>query len=267
MSRVAHLSDLHFGRHDPAVVEGLLVDLGRLQPALVAVSGDLTQRARRAEFAAARAFLDRLPAPWLAVPGNHDIPLHDMARRLWSPLGRFRAAITPELAPRYQDDAVAALGLNTAWHLVWKGGRVTPLQVAALRAWCKGTAGRTRIVVAHHPFSAPEGQRGHALVRGWDTALRAMEEAGVDLVLTGHHHLAGHSESRAFAAAGPHRVVLVGAGTATSVRVRGEPNSYNVVHVEGDALRVERRDWDGGRFRLAREQEYPRDKARSHPDK
>ncbi|MCA1810953.1 MAG: metallophosphoesterase [Halobacteriales archaeon] len=256
MSRIAHLSDLHFGRADPRVVAGLLADLRALRPDLVAVSGDLTQRARRSEFVAARAFLDQLPAPWLAVPGNHDIPLHNVARRLGWPLHRFRAAIAPEPLPKHADGQVAALGLNTAWHLVWKGGRVTPLQVAAVRHWSAQQGGRLRIVVAHHPFSPPAGGRGHSLVRGWQPALLAMEEAGVDIVLTGHHHIAGRSESRAHAVDGPHRVVLVGAGTATSVRVRGEPNSYNLLHAAPGRLRVERRDWDGQRFGTAEEQEY-----------
>lgn len=256
MSRIAHLSDLHFGRDDPRVVAGLLDDLRAARPDLVAVSGDLTQRARRSQFAAARAFLDRLPAPWLAVPGNHDIPLRNVARRLWMPLRRYHAAITPEAMPRYADGHLAVLGLNTAWHLVWKGGRVTPLQVAAVRHWSAQQGGRLRIVVAHHPFSPPAGGRGHSLVRGWEPALRAMEEAGVDVVLTGHHHLAGRSESRAVAVEGQHRVVLVGAGTATSVRVRGEPNSYNLLHAAPGTLRVERRDWDGRRFGTAEEQEY-----------
>ncbi|MEA3144480.1 MAG: hypothetical protein QOG31_1804 [Thermoplasmata archaeon] len=257
MSRVAHLSDLHFGRHDPAAVTALLEDLDRKRPDLVAVSGDLTQRARRAQFAAARAFLDALPSPWLAVPGNHDIPLHNVGRRLWSPLGRYKAAITHELAPRHDDGHLAALGLNTAWHLAWKGGRVTPLQLALVRSWAKETPGRFRVVVAHHPFSRPDAG-GHSLVRGWERALVAMEEAGIDAVLTGHHHLAGHSESRAVAAGGPRRVVLVRAGTATSIRVRGEPNSYNLVHAEPGVLRVERRDLDGGRFRTVAEQDYHR---------
>ena len=84
MTRVAHLSDLHFGRHDPRVVEGLLRDLEDQRPDLVAVSGDLTQRAREREFDAGASFLRRLPCPWLAVPGNHDIPLFDVIRRLRS---------------------------------------------------------------------------------------------------------------------------------------------------------------------------------------
>ncbi|HEX2066430.1 MAG TPA: metallophosphoesterase, partial [Candidatus Thermoplasmatota archaeon] len=108
---------------------------------------------------------------------------------------------------------------------------------------------------AHHPFARPE-RGGHSLVRGWQQALHAMEEAGVDAVLTGHHHLAGHSASRAVAAGGPRPVVLVGAGTATSVRRRGEPNTYNLLHLDPGRLRVERRDWDGTRFATAAEQDY-----------
>ncbi|HUR62483.1 MAG TPA: metallophosphoesterase [Candidatus Thermoplasmatota archaeon] len=259
MTRVAHISDLHFGRDDPSVVEGLLTDLRRQRPALVAVSGDLTQRARGREFAAAAAFLADLPCPWLAVPGNHDIPLHNLGRRLWSPFGRYRRFISKDLEPRHLGEGIAVLGLNTAWHWVWKGGRIRPRQLASLRAWSEETHGRLRAIVAHHPFSRPEAG-GHSLVRGWEAAMLAMEEARVELVLTGHHHLAGHSESRAFAIEGPRRVVVVRAGTATSVRGRGEANSYNLVEATQDAIRVERRDWDGGQFVPAATQEYPRRK-------
>src|SRR5512144_1168606 len=101
MRTIAHLSDLHFGREDPVAVEALLEDLARVRPSLVAVSGDLTQRARVREFERARTFLRRLPWPWLAVPGNHDVPLLDVLRRFVSPLDRFRAYVAPNLEPVY----------------------------------------------------------------------------------------------------------------------------------------------------------------------
>jgi hypothetical protein len=81
------LSDLHFGREDARVVEAVLEDVAAGRPDLIVVSGDLTQRARRRQFEAARAFLDRLPAPVLVVPGNHDVPLFDLARRFLRPPG------------------------------------------------------------------------------------------------------------------------------------------------------------------------------------
>src|SRR5207253_1287181 len=78
MRTIVHLSDVHFGRVDAAIVAPLVDTIRAIAPDLVAVSGDLTQRARRAQFRAARAFLDRLPVPQLVVPGNHDVPLFNL---------------------------------------------------------------------------------------------------------------------------------------------------------------------------------------------
>ncbi|MFO1532560.1 MAG: metallophosphoesterase [Thermoplasmatota archaeon] len=258
MRRVAHLSDLHFGTEDPAVVAGLARDVAEVKADLVVVSGDLTQRAKRKEFAAAASFLRSLPAPFLAVPGNHDIPLYNVARRLWSPFGRYRRLVSPELMPRYSDDELAVIGFNTSLEFVWKGGLVRRAQMAALQGWAAVAGHRLRVVFAHHPFSLPTGRRSHSLVRRSGDAMRVMEEVGVDLVLTGHHHIGGYSESRAFAAGGPHRVVIVSAGTAMSRRVRGDPNSYNLVHVDPGRIAVEERAWNGERFAARHVQTYPR---------
>src|SRR2546421_621876 len=114
MRILAHISDLHFGTESSPVVEGLLADLLAARPHLLVVSGDLTQRARTDQFAAARAFLDRVPFPQLIVPGNHDIPLYDVGRRFLRPLHRYRRLITPELSPTFYDDELAVLGVNTA---------------------------------------------------------------------------------------------------------------------------------------------------------
>lgn len=102
MRRIAHISDLHFGTEDTRVAEGLLDDLARQKPHLVAVSGDLTQRARRGQFSAARAYLERITAPKLVVPGNHDLPLYNLLKRAISPLRGYRRHITSELSPFFQ---------------------------------------------------------------------------------------------------------------------------------------------------------------------
>ena len=81
MKTLAHISDLHFGRTDPERVKGLEDELARARPDLVVVSGDLVQRARVSHFIAARAFLDRLPFPYLVIPGNHDIPVFNPLKR------------------------------------------------------------------------------------------------------------------------------------------------------------------------------------------
>ena len=106
MRRIAHLSDLHFGRHDDEIVTGLLRALKAIAPDIYVISGDLTQRARRAQFAAAKAFVDELRAtglPVIVVPGNHDVPLYDVARRFMRPLNRFRRYIEAKPYPFVAD--------------------------------------------------------------------------------------------------------------------------------------------------------------------
>ena len=142
MSVIAHISDLHFGAESPEIVEGLVSDLTVLKPALIAVSGDLTQRARPQEFMAARAFLDRMVIPRLVVPGNHDIPLFDLLSRFGRPLGRFRRYINEDVDPFFQTADLAVLGINTARSNTWKEGRVSEAQVdlsAGASARCRLT--------------------------------------------------------------------------------------------------------------------------------
>src|SRR5688572_16980623 len=129
MRTIAHISDIHFGRVDPAVAEGLVADLAGREPTLLVVSGDFTQRARRWQYEAAAAFLKRLPTPQLVVPGNHDIPLYDVIRRFFFPLQRYRKYITREMRPVYQDDELFVLGINTARSFTHKSGWISEEQL------------------------------------------------------------------------------------------------------------------------------------------
>src|SRR6478736_8195957 len=149
---LAHLSDLHFGTEDWTMAAQLLDDIAELRPRLTVVSGDLTQRARRRQFAAARACLDRL-GPLLVVPGNHDIPLYDVTRRALSPMGRYRRMITDDLNPFVVDGDLAALGLNTTRPARWKEGGISPDQVQLIRTSFAGAPpAARRALVTHHPF-------------------------------------------------------------------------------------------------------------------
>jgi 3',5'-cyclic AMP phosphodiesterase CpdA len=130
MRTLVHLSDIHFGRVDQAIIEPLINLITELKPDVVAVSGDLTQRARSQQFKEARAFLDRLPKPQIVVPGNHDVPLYNIFARFITPLDKYRQFITEDLSPFYADEEVAVLGVNTARSLTIKGGRVNEEQVA-----------------------------------------------------------------------------------------------------------------------------------------
>ncbi len=251
MKILAHISDPHFGTEDPAVAAALLDDLnGRtsVTPALVTVSGDLTQRAKDDQFRAARAWLDRLAAPWLAVPGNHDVPLYDVASRFLQPFRRYRKHFGDELMPHYLDDEVAVVGINTAHSFTFKDGKVTPEQARAAAArFTLAGDDRFKVLIAHHPFVLPTGRPEHERVDGAATAVPILEAAGVAVICTGHLHIAFASDTAGFRS-DDREIVAVHAGTCISTRRRGEPNGYNRLIIDGDTLTIHQRVWDATRF-------------------
>ena len=250
MRTIAHISDLHFGAEDPVVAEALLAELdGRSAPApsLLAVSGDLSQRAREPEFRAARAWLDRIPVPRLVVPGNHDVPLYDVVSRFLHPLDRYRALVTDELVPVHIDDELAVVGVSTARSFTIKDGRIDREQVARVAAILAEQGGRLKVLVAHHPFVLPPEARPGQRVDGADAAVPVLEDAGLELILSGHLHVAHLGDTAAFRS-GDRAIVSVLAGTCMSVRRRGEPNGYNRILLDGEALRIVHRVWDGRAF-------------------
>ena len=157
MRTIVHLSDLHFGRLDQRLVGPLLDAVNGASPDLVAVSGDFTQRARQRQFVEARTFLQAVSSPLLVVPGNHDVPLFDVARRFLSPLGRYRRYIATDLEPVFRDDEIIAIGLNSARSLTFGRGRLNLAQIRRATARLGGAAaGLIKIVVTHHPFDLPD---------------------------------------------------------------------------------------------------------------
>lgn len=248
MRTIVHLSDLHFGRIDPAVVDPLIATIMRIKPDLVVVSGDLTQRARSHQFQEARVFLDRLPNPQIVVPGNHDVPMHNVLARFFQPLDKYRRYITDDLWPFYSDDQIAVLGVNTARSLTIKGGRVNEEQVAMMRhRFCLLGDELVKILVTHHPFDLPEGHDERQLVGRARMAMEALASCGADVFLAGHLHVSYTSHSARRYQIKGHSALVIQAGTATSTRGRGEANSFNLIHVDQLRITVERFEWSAER--------------------
>jgi 3',5'-cyclic AMP phosphodiesterase CpdA len=245
MRIIVHISDLHFGRIHKPTVEPLRQAIVAIQPHLLAVSGDLTQRARDSEFAEAREFLAGLPQPQIVVPGNHDVPLHNLYSRFRVGVRRFQDYFGHDLAPSYKDEQIAVAGANTARSLIWKGGRINTQQIQALEErLCGLDPAITRVIVTHHPFDLPAHyHKGHLVGRA-RIAMQKLAACGVDLLLAGHFHLShsGHTAER-YKIAG-HSAIFVQAGTAISSRDRGEANSFNLIRILPGAIEVERHSWD-----------------------
>ncbi len=246
MRTIVHLSDVHFGRVNPQIVAPLVETIRAAAPDLVAVSGDLTQRARQRQFRDARAFLDRLPRPRLVVPGNHDVPLFNLAVRFLDPFAGYRRYISGDLEPVYEDGELIAVGMNSARALPFHGGgRLNETQVAAAAARLRAApAGAVRIVVTHHPFDVPEGHGDEHLIGRAGMAMAQLAAAGADLFLAGHLHVSHVGRTAERYQIEGHSALVVQAGTL-STRARGEQNTFNILRLERPRITIDRYSWNG----------------------
>jgi 3',5'-cyclic AMP phosphodiesterase CpdA len=232
------VSDAHFGTERPRVVEALLALSRQLEPDLLVLSGDLTQRARSAQFDAARAFVQRLAiANVLAVPGNHDIPLFDLPARLRDPYAGYKRVFGADLEPRFDAPDCLVLGVKTTRRYRHVDGEVSAGQRSRVaRDLQEASPQQVRIVVLHQPVVVPRSSEQKNVVHGAALAITAWAEAGADVILAGHIHLPFivplHEVARL-----ERPLWAVNAGTAVSARVRYDAgNSVNVLRV-GEAPR------------------------------
>ncbi len=247
MLTLLHISDLHFGPpYLPHVGQAVLRIAPRLQPDVIVVSGDLTQRATAAQFQEAKQFLAALPAvPQIVVPGNHDVPLYRVAERWLRPHDLYRQHIDEQLNRvwRFPTATIAALD-STAPRRAISNGRVTKAALEFCQtAFAAAGDHDIRVVVAHHHFvPAPDFERDHTMPRS-RRALNRFVDMGVELILGGHLHR-GYIGNSLDVYPGTHRqrgVIVVQCGTTTSRRGRGkerEKNSFNVIKVGPEMLRI-----------------------------
>ena len=241
MTRLLHISDPHFGTVQPPVASALRRMAKAQQPAVLVLSGDITQRAQVSEFAEARAFCDQLNVPaFLSVPGNHDIPLFNLARRAFSPYSRYLQYFGPFLDSVVSTPDFLVVGVNTTRWWQHKNGAVSSAQIDHVanmlgRATAM-PARQLRVVVVHQPVHVTRAEDEHDRLKNWAPAVRAWAAAGADVVLGGHIHLPYVCELSGSAQGLEllHRKLwCVQAGTALSSRVRREaPNSVNLLCID-----------------------------------
>jgi 3',5'-cyclic AMP phosphodiesterase CpdA len=235
MQAVLQISDAHFGTDQPSVREALRRLVAREKPVLAVWSGDVTQRARRAQFQAAGAFARGLGVPHtLAIPGNHDIPLYNLAARLWWPYAGFRRAFGHTLSPRCSVPGLFVIGVNTTRPWRHKNGEVSSRQIDRVAAALQQVGPQAlRIVVVHQPVWVIEEVDRRNLLRGHEAALRDWGRAGADIIMGGHIHLPYVRQMMVSEPGGMRPMWVVQAGTALSHRVRGGiANSVNLVRFD-----------------------------------
>ena len=261
MSCLLHMSDPHFGTEQPEVMRALAMLVRTERPSALVLSGDITQRATRAQFARARAFVDSLAVPrLLAIPGNHDIPLFALSTRVLAPYARYSAAFGDDLEPVVDVPDFLVVGVNTTrWYRHENGAASAQQAERAARRLAKGSARQLRVVVVHQPVAVTREEDHKNLLIGREEAVRIWAEAEADLVLGGHIHLPFVLPLHGGAGGTTRRMWCVQAGTAVSTRLRADaPNSVNLIRFEGrDGERrctVEQWDCSGGvaQFRRAR---------------
>ena len=244
---ILHISDLHFGPPlVERVAEAAIRSAAELHADVVVVSGDLTQRAKREQFLAAKEFLARLPlVPTLVIPGNHDVPLYRIWQRFTDPLALYKEIITSDLNPVLRLDSAVLVGLDsTSPRTAISNGRIFSWQLDYCRqVFAEAPLQAARIVVAHHHFAPAHDYLRDGSMPKTKRAIMEFIDLDVDLILGGHLHRAYIGNSLDFYP-GIHRergIIIAQSGTTTSRRGRGrerEKNTFNLIEIYVDTIDI-----------------------------
>ena len=266
MITLIHLSDLHVGKVNEKVKQSLLRDLKHEKPSLIVISGDSVQGESERYFRAACELIEQFPSPTFIVPGNHDIPSYNLARRFYDPFRNYHKYLCRSLSPIYEHEPVVVIGLSSvhAWRLNFVDGTLYPKQLRYLRETLKRySSDWLKIVVFHHPcVIPPENKRKKFLIKRYRRILDCLFENKVDLVLSGHFHHHCIIDAAEYHGV-PERSLLVSiVSTTISTRIRHYPNSYTLIALNSSEIRFQPRVWDTEKFEPQTQEVYQ--KVNSH---
>ncbi len=267
MVRIGHLSDPHFGAEDPDVKAPLLLALKALPLDVVLLTGDITQRASRAQFEDAQAFLSALqPTPVLVLPGNHDIPLFNLLARLATPYRHYEATFGNAVnVAAFTRKGVRILGFNSTTPWRHKAGVIDTEAVAVKLTEVDSDCALT-ILACHHPLDCRQAIDEANLLLNAGDLMDQLAASRVDMVVGGHIHDPYTTTSARRYPRLHWSMVLAVAGTCLSTRTRrGAPNSFNVITCGTDpVVRLDLERWDKvhERFECIATRRFLRDSAR-----
>lgn len=244
MFRIAHCSDLHFGKALPLVTQALLDDLKAQEPDLIIISGDLTQRARQTEFIEAAAFLKALNQPFLVIPGNHDLPLYNLIQRFTRPFQNYQRYISKDLSQFFVNNEVAILGVDSTSAYRWKSSVISAKQKTEISNFFRNHPNQYKILVTHHPLF-PIAKLKNLLY-----------SADIDMLLSGHLHQSKANPISVGIASAQKKILMVQAGTATSSRCRTEMNAYNLIDLHHGKVSIQVRGFQNKVFTLLEQSHF-----------
>ena len=229
---IIHLSDLHFGRIQDKVLNDLIQYLEDNKDIinLVVLTGDLTQRAKKEQFIAAKNFLSQISVPIFIVPGNHDVPLYNLFLRLFKPYSRFKKYMGALINNYYEDENFAIYGLWTVNPLRVQSGKISESDILiATEKFSKVADYKIKILAGHHPISTYERPKLKVL-------FKKLVELKPDFLMWGHDH---QSSVRYFDENTKMLPIMLASGTAISSRVRQEANSFNLITIKDKDVKVQ----------------------------
>lgn len=242
--KIAHLSDLHFGTEQPFLVQQLIEEMGRINPDLIVISGDLTQRARISQYKAAKQFINEIGRDRvLCVPGNHDISLYNLFERIIFPFKKYRQYIHPHIWSAFKNDEVAIFGINSVTPYKTMSGYITDKELNRIKQFFEDQpADIFKIAVMHHNLIKSER---HKVINDAEKIINIFADCGVNLVLSGHIHYACiETLKRSFLT---HNMYVVTAGTAISTRTMA-PNSFNTIVINDNDFEFTVHCFEGDKF-------------------
>jgi 3',5'-cyclic AMP phosphodiesterase CpdA len=265
MPNILQVSDIHFGSpHKPEVSDALLELIAGRAPDLVVIAGDLTQRAKPREFRQARRWADAMARPWLAVPGNHDVPMYRFWERLFVPFGAYRRHFDANLEPEFEDDELFVIGINSAFNWTIKDGSVSRRQLRRVEeVLANAPRGKVRVAVVHHELVPAPRFGSQKVLSNARPLVEILAAGGVELVLSGHLHQAycALAESYYPGIGGP--MLVAHSGTSSSSRGRGCERGRNTgywIEIAPETIRLTHLEWNAGRaeFESRALHEFPR---------
>lgn len=228
---IVHFSDLHFGRIKSQVLDDLKAYLSENKNRLnmVIITGDLTQRAKKEQFIAAKDFLDKITIPVFIVPGNHDVPLYNLFLRFFTPYSRYKKYMGPLISNYYEDEHLAIFGLWTVNPFKIADGKISADDLLKATEKFKSTSSsKIKILAGHHPIATYEEPKIKKL-------FEKLIALGPDFLMWGHDH---QSSVKYFDEKNQTKPLMIASGTTFSSRVREEANSFNLIEVTGNDVMI-----------------------------